>query len=80
MNRILLIVLIIIFNSIMVISVSALEYSTIIDLGTLKGNSSWANAINNIGYVRSYTSDGKQHPVLREESTGMSDLGSLGEG
>ena len=41
-----------------------------------------ANAINNIGYVVGsyYTSEGKQHPFLREKSTEMSDLGSLGEG
>jgi probable HAF family extracellular repeat protein len=52
---------------------------TVIDLGTLGGATSWANAINESGQVvgDSYTAAGDQHGFLWQNGT-MTDLGTLG--
>ena len=52
-----------------------------IDLGTLGGNSSVANAINNSGVVvgNSRTADGYEHAFMYSEDLGMIDLGTVGD-
>jgi probable HAF family extracellular repeat protein len=50
------------------------------DLGTLGGDTSRANGINNHGQVvgEARTSDGTTHPFLWDSTNGMQDLGGLG--
>ncbi len=52
---------------------------TFVDLGTLGGNCSYANGINDKGQVvgKSYTSSGKSHAFLYTNGS-MTDLGTLG--
>lgn len=65
---------------VMAVATSVSGQYAIIDLGTLGGNSSWAEAINDSGQVvgHSDTGSGEQRAFLWTASGGMQDLGTLG--